>query len=239
MAGNAKSDGGRGWVGRSIRRLEDPTLVAGRGPLHRRSAGGALGPLRAKPGGGRAGSFGSAHPRARRSITAADLAAVKPIRPMLHKFNYVPISQPVLATRGRALRRRAGRRRGRADARRGRGHRRSRRGRDRNETPAVVDARAALARRRSRGPWRSGRQRRRRRPGEDAGLRRDARAAHRGIKVDIRSRRQNALPMEPRAAHAAWDATSQRVTLHCATQMPHAMRPSSPSLSACRNPICG
>ena len=31
MAGNAKSDGGRGWVGRSIRRLEDPTLVAGRG----------------------------------------------------------------------------------------------------------------------------------------------------------------------------------------------------------------
>ena len=30
-------------------------------------------------------------------ITAADLAAVKPIRPMLHKFNYVPISQPVLA----------------------------------------------------------------------------------------------------------------------------------------------
>src|SRR5215510_4958141 len=29
-------------------------------------------------------------------VTAADLAAVKPIRPMLHKFNYVPISQPVL-----------------------------------------------------------------------------------------------------------------------------------------------
>ena len=30
-------------------------------------------------------------------ITAADLSAVKPIQPMLHKFNYVPISQPVLA----------------------------------------------------------------------------------------------------------------------------------------------
>src|SRR5262249_60696124 len=30
-------------------------------------------------------------------LTAAELAAVKPIRPMLHRFNYVPISQPVLA----------------------------------------------------------------------------------------------------------------------------------------------
>ena len=49
-------------------------------------------------------------------------------------------------------------------------------------------------------------------------------AAHRRIKIDIRSRRQNALPLEPRAAHAAWDPTSRRVTLNCATQTPHAMR---------------
>ena len=57
-------------------------------------------------------------------------------------------------------------------------------------------------------------------PGFDAKLA----SAHRRIKVDIRSHRQNALPMEPRAAHAAWDAASERVTLTCATQMPHAMR---------------
>src|SRR6266576_1481009 len=30
-------------------------------------------------------------------VTTADMMAVKPIRPMMHKFNYVPISQPVLA----------------------------------------------------------------------------------------------------------------------------------------------
>src|SRR5262249_18509902 len=48
--------------------------------------------------------------------------------------------------------------------------------------------------------------------------------AHRRIKVDIRSHRQNALPMEPRAAHAAWDGASERVTLTCATQTPHIMR---------------
>jgi carbon-monoxide dehydrogenase large subunit len=49
-------------------------------------------------------------------------------------------------------------------------------------------------------------------------------AAHRRIKVDIRSRRQNASPLEARAAHAAWDAASGRVTLTCTTQAPHMMR---------------
>jgi carbon-monoxide dehydrogenase large subunit len=49
-------------------------------------------------------------------------------------------------------------------------------------------------------------------------------AAHRRIKVDIRSRRQNASPLEARAAHAAWDAASGRVTLTCTTQTPHMMR---------------
>ncbi|MGE3871228.1 MAG: xanthine dehydrogenase family protein molybdopterin-binding subunit, partial [Pseudorhodoplanes sp.] len=49
-------------------------------------------------------------------------------------------------------------------------------------------------------------------------------AAHRHVKVQVRSRRQNALPLEPRAAHAAYDAASGRVTLTCSTQMPHLMR---------------
>src|SRR5215831_7414222 len=97
MAGNAKSDGGGGWVGRSIRRLEDPTLVAGRGrfagdlPAARwvrfvRSpvAAGRIVRITAPPGA--------------MLLTAADLKHVKPIRPMLHKFNYVPIEQPILAS---------------------------------------------------------------------------------------------------------------------------------------------
>ena len=48
--------------------------------------------------------------------------------------------------------------------------------------------------------------------------------AHRRVEIAIRSRRQNALPLESRAAHAAWDRGSGRVTLTCSTQMPHAMR---------------
>src|SRR5689334_23372498 len=85
-----------GWVGRSIRRLEDAALVTGRGRftadlpaalwvrfVRSPVAAGRIVRIAAPPGA--------------TVITAADLAAVKPIRPMLHKFNYVPISQTVLA----------------------------------------------------------------------------------------------------------------------------------------------
>ena len=92
------------------------------------------------------------------------------------------------------------------------------------ETPAVVDARAALA---AGAPRVHGDaagnvivEGRVKTSGFDATMA----AAHRRIKIDIRSRRQNALPLEPRAAHAAWDPNSRRVTLNCATQTPHAMR---------------
>src|SRR5947208_1237696 len=96
MAGNAKSDGGRGWVGRSIRRLEDPTLVAGRGRFASDlPAARWVRFVRSPVAAGRIVRINA--PEGALVLTAADLAAVKPIRPMLHKFNYVPISQPVLA----------------------------------------------------------------------------------------------------------------------------------------------
>jgi aerobic carbon-monoxide dehydrogenase large subunit len=48
--------------------------------------------------------------------------------------------------------------------------------------------------------------------------------AHRRVAVEMRSRRQNATPLEARAGHAVYDPVSERVTLTCATQMPHLMR---------------
>ena len=48
--------------------------------------------------------------------------------------------------------------------------------------------------------------------------------AHRHIQVAARSRRQNATPLEARAAHAAFDLISGRTTLTCTTQMPHLTR---------------
>ncbi len=44
------------------------------------------------------------------------------------------------------------------------------------------------------------------------------------VGVEMRSRRQNALPLEPRGAHAAYDLATGRITLTCSTQMPHLMR---------------
>ncbi len=49
-------------------------------------------------------------------------------------------------------------------------------------------------------------------------------SAHRLVRVELRSRRQNATPLETRAAHAAFDPASGRITLTCATQMPHLLR---------------
>src|SRR5262249_50192422 len=48
--------------------------------------------------------------------------------------------------------------------------------------------------------------------------------AHRRVRIEARSRRQNATPLEARGAHAAFDPASGRVTLTCATQMPHLAR---------------
>jgi carbon-monoxide dehydrogenase large subunit len=44
------------------------------------------------------------------------------------------------------------------------------------------------------------------------------------VEIDVRSRRQNATPLEGRGGHAAFDRRTGRVTLTCSTQMPHMLR---------------
>src|SRR5262249_32208698 len=150
-------------------------------------------------------------------FTAADLAAVKTIRPLLHKFNYVAISQPVLAKDvvrfvGEPIAAVIAPTQEEAEDLA-----------DRvtveiEELPATVGVRAALA------------------PGaplvhaqaagnvvvegrvKTSGFDAKMAAAHRRISLNVGSRRQNALPLEGRAAHASWDAASARLTLTCATQ---------------------
>jgi carbon-monoxide dehydrogenase large subunit len=217
---DVKRDGG--WVGRSIRRVEDPTLVVGSGRFTGdMPAASWVRFVRSPVASGRIGRI--AAPKGAAVITAADLAAVKPIRPMLHKFNYVPVGQPVLAKDvvrfvGEPIAAVVAPTREAAE--------------DVadlveveiEETAAIVRARAAL----SPGapvvhPEAAGNvvvEGRIKTPGVEATLA----GAHRCISLDIRSHRQNALPLETRAAHAAWDAASARVTLTCATQAPHAMR---------------
>src|SRR5690349_21434384 len=96
MSGHARGDAA--WVGRSIRRVEDPTLVTGQGRFTADlPAAICVRFVRSAVAAGRIVKI--AAPPGATVVTAADLAAVRPIQPLLHKFNYVPISQPVLAAK--------------------------------------------------------------------------------------------------------------------------------------------
>ncbi len=214
--------GATGWVGRSIRRLEDPALIAGRGRFTADlPAAHRVRFVRSQHAAGRIAKI--AAPDGVMVITAADLNDVKPIRPMLHKFDYVPVGQPVLAMDrvrfvGEAIAAVVAPSEAQAED-----------AADAVEVDikpddAVIDAGAALA--------------------DGAPLVHDeaagnvivkgavetpafaaARAgADRLVRVDVRSRRQNATPLEPRAGHAAFDSASGRITLTCSTQMPHLTR---------------
>jgi carbon-monoxide dehydrogenase large subunit len=214
--------GPTGWVGRSIRRLEDPALIAGRGRFTADlPAAHRVRFVRSQHAAGRIANISA--PAGVMLITAADLKDVKPIRPMLHKFDYVPIGQPVLATDrvrfvGEPIAAVVAASEAEAED-----------AADAVEVTiapadALIDARAALA--------------------DGAPLVHDevrgnvivkgaietpefaaARAgADRLLRVDVRSRRQNATPLEARGAHAAFDPASGRVTLTCSTQTPHLTR---------------
>ena len=210
------------WVGRSLRRFEDPSLVQGQGrftadvpaALYVRF-------VRSPIAAGKIVRLTA--PDHVRMITASDLTGVKPIQPMLHKFNYVPVAQPVLATGvvrfvGEAMAAVLCKSEEEAE--------------DHSElvefeiddSPPVVDARLAVGGDASsvheEAPNNVIVEGRVKTPECDAVFA----AAARIETVEVRSRRQNALPMETRGAHASYDVTTKRTTLICSTQMPHLMR---------------
>jgi carbon-monoxide dehydrogenase large subunit len=211
-----------GWVGRSLRRVEDPALVTGRGRFTGDlPAAKWVRFVRSPVAAGRIVRVLT--PDGVMLVTAAEVAALRPILPMLYKFKYAPIAQPILASEvvrfaGEPVAAVV------ADSREAAEDLAERVTVEIEETTPLVDAMAALA------------------PGAPAvhadaprnviveghvkTAKFDALAAiaFRRVKIEIRSRRQNASPMEPRAAHAVYDAASGRITLTCATQMPHLMR---------------
>ena len=213
---------GSKWVGRSIRRLEDPALVTGQGRFTADLASTRwVRFVRSPVAAGRIERIDA--PPGALVITAASFKGVKPILPMLHKFNYKPVAQPILATGvvrfvGEPVAAVVAASEEAAEdfadlvelsiA----------------EAPPVIDARAALA---SGAPQvhadvpgnvvLEGRVKTPEFDGFWAG-------AHKIVKVEARSRRQNATPMEARAGHATYDATTGRITLTCTTQMPHLTR---------------
>ena len=211
------------WIGRPVPRLEDPVLVRGEGSFVADGAANAkaIRFVRSPVACGKIIKI--ERPKDAWIITAADLEGVKPICPILHRRDYVPVSQPILAT-------------------------------DRikyvgepiaaviADTPELaediaenvfvdidpgepvvdvdqaLEANAALVHDNA--------------PGNilvDGIIKTDGaddafQNASQVVEVDIRSRRQAALPLETRGAYASYDCTSQRVTLRVSAQMPHMLR---------------
>ena len=210
------------WVGRSIRRFEDPALLRGEGHFTADlPARHWVRFIRSPVASGRLTHVIA--PEGARLFTAADLVGVKPIRPVIESFGYVCIEQPVLAQDtvryvgdliGAIV---APSKEAAEDAA------------DLvdigiDSLPPLMDAAAAMA------PGAA-----RIHPGADGNLVVDAHMATPGhaaavagadriVHAAIRSRRQNGLPIEPRAAHAAFDPATGRITLTCTAQMPHLMR---------------
>jgi aerobic carbon-monoxide dehydrogenase large subunit len=215
----ATAGSGMKWAGRSIRRLEDPALVRGRGRFTADlPAAQFVRFVRSPVAAGRI--LGIRAPDGVAVIRAKDIDA-RPIRPMLHKFDYRPIEQPILAQHvvrfvGEPVAAVFAPTAAEAEDMA-----------DRVEIeiaempPAVAMPDAMLA---------------------DAPKLHDAgnvvvdgqiktadfdaafAQAYRRVGVVARSRRQNATPLEARAAHAVFDPATGRTVLTCTTQMPHLTR---------------
>jgi carbon-monoxide dehydrogenase large subunit len=221
MTGHTKGSGLK-WVGRAIRRQEDPALLTGRGRFTADlPATYWVRFVRSSVAAGKISKIDL--PKDAFVVTAADLKGVKKITPMLHKFNYRSVSQPILADGvvrfvGEPVAAVVASNEEEAE--------------DLadlidvtiNETTPIIDAREALKscapQIHSEVPGNVILEGKHKTPDFDATWK----AAANIIKVDARSHRQNATPMEARAGHAAYDAASGRVTLTCTTQMPHLMR---------------
>jgi carbon-monoxide dehydrogenase large subunit len=221
---NAHGTKGSGlkWVGRAIRRLEDPALLTGKGRFTADlPATHWMRIVRSPLAAGKITKI--VMPDGATVITAVDLKGVKKITPMLHKFNYKPVGQPLLAD---GVVRFVGEpvaavvAASEEDAE------------DIAEQvelmidPVVplVDAMAALApgapQLHSETPGNVIVEGQFKSPGFDKVWK----GAAKTVQIEARSRRQNATPMEARAGHANYDAATGRVTLTCTTQMPHLMR---------------
>jgi carbon-monoxide dehydrogenase large subunit len=213
------------WIGRNVPRLEDPVLVRGDGRYVGDLAGArAVRFVRSGYASGRIVGIRAPEvmPTNALVITGTDLAGVRPIVPRLQRFNYIPIEQPILALDrvtyvGQALAAVVAddpaQAEDLADALVV----------DIEPDPAVADADAAIAagavRVHPEAPGNVIVEGRLKTAEFDAAF-----AGHHVIELDIRSRRQNAAPMENRGGHAVFDATTGRVTLHASVQMPHMTR---------------
>jgi len=211
MSAHGTKGSGMTWVGRAIRRLEDPALISGQGHFTADLAAAHwVRFVRSPVAAGKI--IGIDAPEGAMVITAADLVDVKKITPMLHKFNYKPVGQSSLANgvvrfTGEPVAAVVAASKEEAE------DIADRIALSIDETNAVADARAALApgapQIHGEAPGNVILEGKVKTPDFDPVWKR----AHKLIRVEARSRRQNATPMEARGGHAAYDASSGRVSI--------------------------
>jgi aerobic carbon-monoxide dehydrogenase large subunit len=214
------------WVGRPIPRLEDPVLLTGNGRFVADLVKGAAAVrfVRSPIARGRIRAIDVPDlPAGVRVITAEDLGEVRPIRPLLHRPDYVPVAQPVLAAArvnhvGEPIAAVAAPSPEQAE--------------DIAELvfveiepeDAVIDLDRALEvgapQVHEEAPGNLLIDGRLKTEGFDQAFAR----AGKVVEIEIRSRRQSAMPLEARAAHARFERASGRITLTASVQMPHMLR---------------
>lgn len=220
------------WTGRALPRLEDPAIVRGWGNYvadiaSRSSRCAHVRFIRSTVASGRIVSISA--PPGVTMFSARDLAGVQPIRAALHRPDFVEVGTPILATDvvrfvGDPIAFVVADTEAAAE--------------DAAELvdveieplPAVLSAVSALApgaplvhdsvpadHRNAANTMVDGRI-------TTPGAEKAFAAAHAVISVRVSSGRQSAMPLEARAAHAAYDRASGRTTLHATLQMPHITR---------------
>jgi aerobic carbon-monoxide dehydrogenase large subunit len=211
------------WIGRRLPRLEDPALLKGGGSYvaDRASKAAAVSFVRSPVA--RGTIVGIEIPSDGAVFTGRDLADVKPIRPILHRPDYVAIGQPVLPIDrisfcGQAIAVVV------ADDPALAEDIAEQVFVDIDVADAIVDVDAALAP--EAAPVHpeaasnvlvEGRM-------KTQGLDKTFADAAEIVALEVRSHRQSAAPMENRGGLAEYDAASGRVTLTASVQMPHMLR---------------
>src|ERR1700722_11039471 len=211
------------WVGRSLPRLEDPTLVRGEGNYVADAARGAASVRFVRSPVASGTILGIEKPDDGIIFTAADLDGIKGIKPILHRPDYVPVEQPLLARdrvvfAGQAIAVVVAEDHAAAE--------------DLAEQVFVdiesVDAALDVDLALKEGAPVVHEQA----PGNvlvegkvrTAGLDDALEQAAAKITIEIRSRRQAAMPLETRGGFAQYERGTGRVTLFASVQMPHMLR---------------
>ena len=211
------------WTGQALPRSEDRYLVSGHGQFTADAARGALSMVFVRSTVSKGRILGIEAPANAHVIKAADLVGIMPIRPLLHRADYIAVSQPILPESevsfiGQPLAAVIAPSRELAEDLADQVYV------DVDPEEAVVDIERALQ---PDAPTVHAAA-----PGnvlvdgkmETAGFAATMAGAVHVVELELRSRRQNASPLEARGGFAVPDRRSGRMCLTASVQMPHMLR---------------